>query len=101
MKRLPSDIRRCKVHDVNMIRDRTRQDLMETVAFQKQFALALCNALKCRFEDNHIMAAFKVLGPTNMPSKQVGLANWGWLNWSCYVANMELSVKLEEEKSRN
>ena len=23
------------------------------------------------------MAAFKVLGPTNMPSKQVGLANWG------------------------
>ena len=23
------------------------------------------------------MTTFKVLGPTNMPSKQVGLANWG------------------------
>ena len=25
------------------------------------------------------MVAFKVLGPPNMPSTQVGLANWRWL----------------------
>ncbi len=69
-------MRRGKFYNVDMIRKRTREDLMEAVAFQKQFALAVCNTLECRFEDNHIMAAFKVLGPTNMHSKQVGLANW-------------------------
>jgi len=82
LRRFPNEIRGGKFHDVDMIRDRTEQDLIKAMTFQKQFALAVCNALECRFEDNHIMAAFKVLGLTNMPSKQVGLANWGWLNWS-------------------
>ena len=37
LKRLPSEIRGGKFHDVDMIRDRTGQDLMKAVAFQKQF----------------------------------------------------------------
>jgi hypothetical protein len=45
------------------------------------------------------MAAFKMLGPTNMSSKQVGLANWGVVELGLLCANMELSVKLEEGKS--
>ena len=60
-----------KFHEVEMIRNRTRQDLMNAMTLQKHFALAVCNTLEYRFEDNHIMAAFKMLGPINMPSKQV------------------------------
>ena len=48
---------------------------MDTVAFQKYFALAVCNTLEYKFEDNHTLTTFKVLGLTNMPSEQVGLAN--------------------------
>jgi len=64
-------------HDVKKIHDRTRQDLLDAVAFQKQIALAMCHALDSRFGDKHVMAAFRVLGPTNTFSKQVGLANLG------------------------
>ena len=71
-----NDIRRGKFHDIEIIWDRTEQDLINVVAFQKYFALAICNALEFRFEYNYIMTVFKMLGPTNMPSKQVGLANW-------------------------
>ena len=39
---------------------------MDVVVFQKYFALAACNPLECRFEDNHIMTIFKVLDLTNM-----------------------------------
>ena len=77
MRRQSSDIRGGKFHEVEMIRDRTGQELMDAVTFQKHFVLAVCNALEYKFEDNHIMTSFKVLGPTNIPSKQVGLANWG------------------------
>jgi hypothetical protein len=77
LKRLSSEIRGGKFHEVEMIRDRMGQDLMNAVAFQKHFALAVCNTLEYRFEDNHIIIVFKVLDPTNMPSKQIGLANWG------------------------
>ena len=50
---------------------------MNALGFEKHFTLAVCNALECRIEDNHIMTTFKVLRLTNMPSRQVGLANWG------------------------
>ena len=50
---------------------------MHVMAFQKQLALAMCNVLESTFEDNYIMTTFKVLGPSNMQSKQVGLINWG------------------------
>ena len=99
MRRLSSDIRGGKFHDVEMIRDRTGQGLMDAMAFKKYFAFAVYNVLEYRFEDNHIMTTFKVLGPPHMPSTQVGLANSRWLNWSCYMTNMKLSMKLEEEKS--
>ena len=60
-----------------MIRDKTEQNLMNVVIFQKFFVLAVCNALESRFEDNHIMTILKILDPTTMPSKQIGLANLG------------------------
>ena len=52
-----------------MIQYRTRQYLVDVVVFLKYFVLAICNALQYRFEDNHIMTTFKVLGPTNIPLK--------------------------------
>ena len=79
LRRLSSEIRGGKFHKVEMIHDRTGQDLMDVVAFQKHFDLAVCNALECTFENNHIMTVIKILNSTNMPSKQVGLANWRWL----------------------
>ena len=99
LRRLSSDIKEDKFHEVEMIRDRTGQDLINVVAFQKHFALAICNALESRFKDNHIMIAFKVLAPINMSSRQISLANWEWWIWSCYMANMELNAKLVEKSS--
>ena len=72
LKMLSNEIMKCKYHGVEMIQDTTEQDLMNAMAFQKQLALPMCNTSKSRFEDNHIMATFKALGPTNMSSKQVG-----------------------------
>ena len=69
LKRLSSKIMKGKFYEVEIIQDRTGQDLMNAMAFQKHFILAVCNTLECRFKDNHIMAAFKVLGLTNMPSR--------------------------------
>lgn len=52
---------------------------MDAMIFQKQFALAVYNVLEFRFEINHIMTMFKIMGPTNMSSKEVALVNWRWL----------------------
>lgn len=46
---------------------------MDAIAFQKQFILAVCNTLESIFEDNYIIGVFKILDPTNMSSRQVGL----------------------------
>ena len=69
MRRLSNDIRGGNFHEVEMIQYRTRQYLVDVVVFLKYFVLAICNALQYRFEDNHIMTTFKVLGPTNIPLK--------------------------------
>jgi hypothetical protein len=98
LRRLSSEIKGGKFHNVDMIRDRTRQNLMEAMALQKQFALAVCNTLECRFEDNHIMAAFKVLGLTNMPSKQVGLANWGVVEFELFCGQYEVEREIGRRK---
>ena len=96
MRRLFNEIRGSKYHDIKMAWDRMRQDLVNAVIFQKQFVLTMYNALECRFKDNHIMTTFELLNLINMLFKEVSLANWrGWLN--CYMANIELSVKLKEE----
>lgn len=76
---ISKDIRKNNFHDVEIIPDKTGQNLMDAMAFQRQFILATCNALESRFENNHIMTTFKVMGPTNMASREVGLANWMWL----------------------
>ena len=43
---------------------------------------AICAGLDARFKDNDFISCFKVLNPTNMPSRQVGLQNW-------FVAELE------------
>ena len=50
LKRLLNKIRGGKFHKVKMIRNRTEQDLMDEVAFQKHFVLAVCNVLEFGFE---------------------------------------------------
>ena len=99
MRRLSSEIRGGKFHDINMIRDKTEQDLMDAVTFQKQFTLAICNALESRFEDNHIIATFKVLDPTDMHSKQVGLANWGVVELELLCTQYRVERKIGGKKS--
>ena len=41
-----------KFYEVEMIRDRMGQDLMDAVAFQNYISLAVYNALEYEFEDN-------------------------------------------------
>ena len=98
MRRLSSEIRGGEFHKVEMIRDRTRQDLMDAVAFQKHFALAVCNALESRFEDNHIMTTFKVLAPINMLSRQIGLDNLGVVDLELLCGQYELEHEISGKK---
>lgn len=75
MRRLQSKIRGCMHHNVEMTRDRTGADLECALAFQKCYAQNVCVALESRFADNGIIGAFKILNPSNMPTRQVGLAS--------------------------
>jgi len=84
--------------DIEMICDRMGQDLIDGVMFQKQFALAVCNALKSRFEDNHIMAMFRVLGSRNMPSKQVGLASWRVVDLDLLCGQYGVDCEIEKRR---
>ena len=77
MRRFATQIRGFTFLSIDMVRDQQGRDLEEALTFQKQFSEAMILALEFRFEDNDIVSAFKVLNPTNMPSKQVGLAQWG------------------------
>ena len=60
-----------------MIRDPNGIDLEEALNFQKSYAKFVCKCLEVRFSDNGIIPAFKILNPSNMPSKRVGLNSWG------------------------
>jgi len=75
MKRLQSEIHVCMYYDIEISRDRTGLDLESTIAFQKSYAQNVCVALESRFADNGIIGAFKILNPSNMPIRQVGLAS--------------------------
>jgi hypothetical protein len=81
-----------------MIRDRTEQDLMNAMTFQKHFALAVCNALDSRFEDNYIMTAFKILALINMSSRQIGLANWRVVNLKLLCGQYEVEHEIDGRK---
>ena len=76
LQRLSSEIRGSKFHSVDMIRDPNGIDLEEALNFQKSYAEAVCKCLEARFSDNGIISAFKILNPSNMPSKRVGLSSW-------------------------
>ena len=77
LKRLSSEIRGGRFHSVEMVRDRTGADLEEALLFQKFFAEAVIDALETHFGDNGVIGCFKILSPSNMPVRQVGLKSWG------------------------
>ena len=80
LQRLSSEIRGAKFHSVDMIRDPNGADLEEALNFQKSYAKAICKCLEARFSDNGIVLAFKIINPSNMPSKRLGLNSWGITN---------------------
>jgi hypothetical protein len=64
-------------HGFKMDRSRLGDDLEEALKFQHAFAEAVCVGLAARFVDNDLVLCYKILNPTNMPSKHIGLQNWG------------------------
>ena len=54
--------------------------------FQNSYVESIIKALEARFHDNDINLALKILNPSNMPSRRVGLASWG-------VTEFELLLK--------
>jgi len=58
----------------------------------------MIHALESRFEDNDIESAFKVLNPTNMHSKQVGLVQSGYTEAELFC--MWYGVKKKDERKR-
>jgi hypothetical protein len=77
LRRLSSEIRGAKFHNINLIRNRTGADLEEALAFQTSFAHEVCKALESCFKDNDVISCFKILSPIEMPSRPVGMASWG------------------------
>jgi len=69
LQRLSSKIRGSKFHDVEMIRNTTRADLVEALAFQIYFAEKVCKGLEARFQDNDVIGCFKILNPCELPSR--------------------------------
>ena len=65
-----------KFHSMDMIRDPNGIDLEEALNFQKSYTEVVCKCLEARFSENGIISAFKILNPSNMPSKRVGLNSW-------------------------
>jgi len=59
-----------------MDQSRLGVDLEEALEFQRAFANAICVGFDGRFVDNDLILCFKILNPTNMPSRQIGLQNW-------------------------
>ena len=77
LRKLSSEIHGKMYHGFEMDRSRLGDDLEEALKFQHAFAEAVCVGLAARFVDNDLISCFKILNPTNMPSKQIGLQNWG------------------------
>ena len=95
MRRFTTQIRGFKFLSIDMIKDQQGRELEEALTFQKQFSEAVILALESRFEDNDIINAFKVLNPTKMPSRQVGLAQWSCaeLEALCWHYGVERKVR--------
>ena len=79
LKRLSFEIRGAKYHDILMLRDRNGVDLEEAITFQVCFSEEICKGLENCFKDNDIVSCFKILNPVELPSRQVGMGNWGVL----------------------
>ena len=77
LRRLSSESLEKMFHDFEMNRSRLGDDLEEALKFQRAFAESVCAGLDARFVDNDLISCFKILNPTNMPSKHIGLQNLG------------------------
>jgi len=74
-QKLSSDIRSAKFHGIDMMKDKTDVNLESALSFQKSYVGSIIKAYKARFQDNDLISSFKVLNPSNMPSRKVGLAS--------------------------
>ena len=62
--------------------------------FQKSYAEAVCKCLEARLSDNDIISAFKILDPSNMPSKRVGLNSWVQQIWRFLLNHFAMKKKI-------
>jgi hypothetical protein len=79
LRRLSSEFRGSKFHSVDMIWDPSGVNLKVALdlSFQRLYAQVVCDALENRFVDNDLIDCFKILSPTNLPQRQVGLSSYG------------------------
>ena len=97
LKRLSSEIRGAKYHDILMIRDRTGVDL-EAITFQVCFAEEICKGLENRFKGNDIVSCFKILNPVELPLRQVGMGSWGVLELEKLCNHFGQDLHIDEKK---
>jgi hypothetical protein len=84
LRKLSSEIRGNMYHGFEIQRSRLEVDLKETLQFQRSFVEVVCDCLQARFTDNDLIFCFKILNPSNMPSKQIGLQSWGIIELGDY-----------------
>jgi hypothetical protein len=72
---LENEIKGSKFHDVDIIRDRTSINLECVWSFQKPYPEGVCMALEGQFKDNDTILSSKILHPSKMHLKRMGLAS--------------------------
>ena len=75
LRKCSSKIHKKMYHSFKMDHSRLGEDLEEALKFQRTFAEIVYVGLNARFVDNYFISCFKILNPTNMPSRQIGLQN--------------------------
>jgi hypothetical protein len=73
LRKVSSEIHGKMYHGFKMDRFRLGDDFEEALKFQCAFAEVVCAGLDARFMDNNLISYFKILNPTIMPSRQIGL----------------------------
>ena len=75
LRMLQSKVRRSMFYSFQWTRCRLGIDLEKTLMFKEKIAYVNCSVFYARFNENDLISCFKILNPTNMPSRQIDLHN--------------------------
>ena len=87
LRKFSSEIHRKMYHGFEIEWSKLEDDLEEALKFQRAFVEVVCACLDVIFINNDIISCFEILNPTNMPSGDIGLQNWGLIELEKILAH--------------